>query len=54
MQRCDGPAASIYIRFAWEALSPGSTHFEQAFSADGAKNWEVNLIYDGTRLGDHR
>jgi hypothetical protein len=41
---------AIYIRFVWQNLSPTRTHFEQAFSSDGGKNWEVNWIYDGTRL----
>jgi hypothetical protein len=27
------------------------THFEQAFSQDGGKTWEVNWVYDGTRSG---
>jgi len=40
---------AIYIRYEWQNLSP-TTHFEQAFSADGGKTWEVNWIYDGTRL----
>lgn len=40
----------IYIRYVWQNLGPTRTHFEQAFSADGGKTWEVNWIYDGTRL----
>jgi hypothetical protein len=44
----DGRA--IYIRYVWQNVSPTSTHFEQAFSADGGKTWEVNWIYDGSRL----
>jgi hypothetical protein len=44
----DGRA--IYIRFVWNNLSPTATHFEQAFSADGGKTWEVNWIYDGSRI----
>lgn len=41
---------AIYIRYVWQKLSPTATHFEQAFSADGGKTWEVNWIYDGTRM----
>ena len=41
---------AIYIRYEWQNLSPTTTHFEQAFSSDGGKTWEVNWIYDGTRL----
>jgi hypothetical protein len=41
---------AVYIRYVWQDLSPVSTHFEQAFSADGGKTWETNWIYDGTRV----
>jgi hypothetical protein len=41
---------TVYIRYVWQDLSPASTHFEQAFSADGGKTWETNWIYDGTRV----
>jgi hypothetical protein len=41
---------AIYIRYVWQNLSPTASHFEQAFSADGGKTWEVNWIYDGARL----
>lgn len=41
---------AILIRFVWTDLSPSRTHMEQAFSADGGKLWEVNWIYDGTRI----
>ena len=40
----------VYIRFVWQKLGPDKTHFEQAFSTDGGKTWEVNWIYDGTRM----
>jgi hypothetical protein len=40
---------AVFIRFVWQNLSPTHTHFEQAFSVDGGKTWEVNWIYDGTR-----
>jgi hypothetical protein len=41
---------AIFIRYVWQNLSPTATHFEQAFSPDGGRTWEVNWIYDGTRL----
>jgi hypothetical protein len=41
---------AIYIRYVWQSVSPTSTHFEQAFSSDGGKTWEVNWIYDGNRI----
>jgi hypothetical protein len=31
-------------------VDPTHTHFEQAFSTDGGKTWEINWIYDGSRL----
>ena len=44
---------AIYIRYVWQSVTPTSTHFEQAFSSDGGKTWEVNWIYDGSRLPAH-
>jgi hypothetical protein len=43
---------AIYIRFVWQNVSQNATHLEQAFSADGGKTWEVNWIYDGTRIAE--
>jgi hypothetical protein len=45
---------AIYIRLAWQSLSPTTTHLEQAFSQDGGRTWEVNWIYDGTRMAEPR
>jgi hypothetical protein len=42
----------ILIRFIWSKTSSSSPHFEQSFSADGGKTWEVNWITDQTRLAD--
>ena len=39
----------IYVRFSWW---PKTAHFEQAFSNDGGKTWEVNWITDQTRVKD--
>jgi len=33
-------------------LTPTSCRFEQAFSVDGGKSWEVNLVVDETLLKD--
>jgi hypothetical protein len=41
---------SILVRFDWTALTSSSPHFEQSFSADGGKTWEVNWITDQTRV----
>ena len=43
---------SILVRFVWSKTDTNSPHFEQSFSEDGGKTWEVNWITDQTRLGD--
>jgi hypothetical protein len=40
---------SVFVRFDWSGMKTPSPHFEQAFSMDGGKNWEVNWITDQTR-----
>ena len=42
---------AVIVRYMWQAVSHDKTHFEQAFSQDGGKTWEVNWIYDGARIG---
>jgi len=41
---------AVYVRFVWSAITPDSAHFEQSFSSDGGKTWEVNWITDQTRV----
>jgi hypothetical protein len=36
----------ILVRYQWRAQGPDHAHFEQAFSADGGRTWEVNWICD--------
>ncbi len=43
---------AILIRFDWTNMTTGTPHFEQSFSDDGGKTWEVNWITDQTRLSD--
>jgi hypothetical protein len=43
----DGRA--IYVRFVFSNVTPTSFRFEQAFSADGGKTWEVNWKAEFTR-----
>jgi hypothetical protein len=43
---------TILIRFDWSRMTSGTPHFEQAFSADGGKTWEVNWITDQTRTSE--
>jgi hypothetical protein len=42
----------IFVRFVWTNTHSASPHFEQAFSEDGGKTWEVNWITDQTRVTD--
>ena len=49
MDSLDGKA--ILVRFVWSKTDSTMPHFEQSFSADGGKTWEVNWITDQTRVG---
>jgi len=42
----------ILVRYAWSNMASNSPHFEQSFSNDGGKTWEVNWITDQTRVND--
>ena len=41
---------AIFVRFIISDITPDSIHFEQAFSDDGGKTWEVNWIATDTRV----
>jgi hypothetical protein len=43
---------AVLVRFIISDITPTSCHFEQAFSADGGKTWEVNWIATDTRVKD--
>lgn len=43
---------SILVRYIWSEITPNSAHFEQSFSDDGGKTWEVNWVTDQTRVTD--
>lgn len=43
---------AILVRFVWSDITPNSAHFEQSFSDDGGKTWEVNWITDQTRVSN--
>jgi hypothetical protein len=40
---------TVLVRFVWSKTDTASPHFEQAYSEDGGKTWEVNWITDQTR-----
>ncbi|MDB6161486.1 MAG: hypothetical protein JWO04_5192, partial [Gammaproteobacteria bacterium] len=40
----------ILVRGVWSDITPDSGRFEQAFSDDGGKTWEVNWIAVDTRV----
>jgi hypothetical protein len=39
----------IRVRFEWSRITKNSAHWEQAFSPDGGRTWEVNWRMDFTR-----
>ena len=43
-------ARAILVRFVITPLGPDSIRFEQAFSDDAGKSWEVNWIATDTRV----
>jgi len=40
---------SIYVRFVWTNTTSSAPHFEQSYSEDGGKTWQVNWITEQTR-----
>ncbi len=40
----------VLVRFVIAAITAQSCHFEQAFSDDGGRTWEVNWIATDTRV----
>ena len=40
---------TVLVRFVWSKTDTASPHFEQSYSEDGGKSWEVNWITDQTR-----
>jgi hypothetical protein len=43
---------AIFVRFVISGITPNSCRFEQAFSDDGGKTWEVNWIAIDTRIAE--
>ena len=40
----------IFVRFVISDITPNSCRFEQSFSDDGGKTWELNWIAVDTRV----
>jgi hypothetical protein len=45
---------SILVRYIWSEITANSAHFEQSFSTDGGKTWEVNWITDQVRVSGEK
>jgi hypothetical protein len=43
---------AILVRFIISDITQNSCHFEQAFSEDGGKTWEMNWVATDTRIVD--
>lgn len=43
---------AIFVRFVITNITPASCYFEQSFSDDGGKTWEINWIATDTRIKD--
>jgi hypothetical protein len=43
---------AVLVRFIISDITPDSCRFEQAFSVDGGRSWEVNWIATDTRIAD--
>ena len=43
---------AVLVRFVVTVLSSDACHFEQAFSVDGGKTWEVNWVADDIRISN--
>jgi len=48
---CRGNRA-IDVRFIWSSGDASSCRWEQAFSADGGRNWETNWTMEFSRVAD--
>jgi hypothetical protein len=44
---------AIFVRFVISDITPDSCNFEQSFSDDGGKTWEVNWVATDTRVREN-
>jgi hypothetical protein len=40
---------NVFVRYLWSDITPNSIRFEQSFSDDGSKTWEINFVAKLTR-----
>jgi hypothetical protein len=40
---------AIFVRYAWTNVTSNAPHFEQSYSTDGGKTWEVNWITEQSK-----
>ncbi|HZX76382.1 hypothetical protein [Lysobacter sp.] len=45
---------TVFVRFTISCVTPDECHFEQAFSADGGRTWEVNWIATDRRIDESK
>src|SRR5579864_5291250 len=43
---------AVYVRWVWSDITLNSCRFEQSFSDDGGKTWEVNWVNTYSRVGN--
>jgi hypothetical protein len=48
----DWKGKMVIVRFLWTNTTTNQPHFEQSFSDDGGKTWEVNWITDQTHVNE--
>lgn len=41
---------TVRVRYTWSQITPTSAHWQQAYSPDGGKTWEVNWDMDFLRV----
>ncbi len=44
---------SVLVRNIWSDITPNSCRFEQSFSIDGGKTWEINWVATDTRVKEN-
>jgi hypothetical protein len=44
---------NVLVRNIWSDITPNSCRFEQSFSTDGGKTWEVNWVATDTRVKEN-